>query len=123
MIGETVVVVVVVVVGATDDEVVDVDPIRGAVVVVEVPAELAGWVVDGDATVVTDDGAVVDGALVVEVDDGATEEVVEDGATVVVVVVVVVVVDVVDVVVVVVVVVVVDPAEMLPEPMIFPPEP
>jgi hypothetical protein len=41
--GEVVVVVdATVVVGATDDEVVDVDPIRGDVVVVEVPAELAG---------------------------------------------------------------------------------
>lgn len=43
MTGEVVVVVAAtVVVGATDDEVVDVDPIRGDVVVVEVPAELAG---------------------------------------------------------------------------------
>ena len=43
MTGEVVVVVAAtVVVGAADDEVVDVDPIRGDVVVVEVPAELAG---------------------------------------------------------------------------------
>jgi hypothetical protein len=41
--GELVVVVAAtVVVGAIEDEVVDVDPIRGDVVVVEVPAELAG---------------------------------------------------------------------------------
>jgi hypothetical protein len=67
--------------------------------------------------VVTDDGAVVDGALVVELDDGTTEEVVEDGATVVVVDVVVVDVVVVDVVVVVVVVVVdVVEAGMFPVP-------